>query len=73
MAADNTKKSIRNASPVSAGFVRFFEMAERALKDVNDTYKNLDIPSPANQANTRREANRPYRRRVPDSTPWGGM
>ena len=73
MATDNTKKSIRSASPVSAGFIRFFEMAERALKDVNDTYKNLDMPQPSAQINTRREANRPYRRRVPDSTPWGGM
>ena len=40
------KKGIKGLTPVEAGFIRFFEMAEKALKDVNSTYKDVTVQQP---------------------------
>ena len=40
------KKAIKGLTPIEAGFVKFFEMAEKAVKDVNSTYKDVEIQQP---------------------------
>ena len=40
------KRSVRNLSPIEAGFVRFFELMETSFKNVNRNYKNIEVQNP---------------------------
>ena len=43
---EDSKKSVRNLSPIEAGFVRFFELMETSCKNVNSNYKNIEVQEP---------------------------
>ena len=40
------KRSVRNLTPIEAGFVRFFELMETSFKNVNSNYKNIEVQNP---------------------------
>ena len=58
------KRSVRNLSPIEAGFVRFFELMETSFKNVNSNYKNIEVQNPKpvqrNPRNTDRDVNSPF-------------
>ena len=54
------KKAVKGLSPIEAGFVRFYEMAEKALRDVNKNYKNMNIQDPKPPQRNPRNLRRPF-------------